>query len=86
MEQEHIATPMERRSERQSFHEEMANTQQGYQQMFPQSDLMLGHRELIVGDLLPQVYVVDREMAQEMLDLEIQVYLVLACLRLLQSV
>ena len=60
--------------------------QQGYQQMFPQSDLMLGHRELIVGGLLPQVYVVDREMAQEMLDLEIQVYLVLACLRLLQSV
>ena len=47
---------------------------------------MLDHRELIVGDLLPQVYVVDREMAQEMLDLEIQVYLVLACLRLLQSV
>ena len=60
--------------------------QQGYQQMFPQSDLMLGHRELIVGGLLPQVYVVDQEMAQEMLDLEIQVYLVLACLRLLQSV
>lgn len=59
---------------------------QGYQQKFPQSDLMLGHRELIVGDLLPQVYVVDREMAQEMLDLGIQVYLVLACLRLLQSV
>jgi hypothetical protein len=49
-------------------------------------DLILGHRELIVGGLLPQVYVVDREMAQEMLDLEIQVYLVLACLRLLQSV
>lgn len=59
---------------------------QGYQQTFPQSDLILGHRELIVGGLLPQVYVVDREMAREMLDLEIQVYLVLACLRLLQSV
>jgi hypothetical protein len=59
---------------------------QGYQQTFPRLDLILGHRELIVGGLLPQVYVVDREMAQEMLDLEIQVYLVLACLRLLQSV
>jgi hypothetical protein len=59
---------------------------QGYQQTFPRLDLILGHRELIVGGLLPQVYVVDREMAQERLDLEIQVYLVLACLRLLQSV
>jgi hypothetical protein len=59
---------------------------QGYQQTFPRLDLILDHRELIVGGLLPQVYVVDREMAQEMLDLEIQVYLVLACLRLLQSV
>ena len=59
---------------------------QGYQQTFPRLALILGHRELIVGGLLPQVYVVDREMAQEMLDLEIQVYLVLACLRLLQSV
>ena len=51
--------------------------------MFRREVLMLDHKELAVVGLLLQVYVV-LEMVQEMLDPEIPVFLVLACLRLLQ--
>ena len=55
----------------------------GCQQMFRREVLMLDHKELAVVALLLQVYVV-LEMVQEMLDPEIPVFLVLACLRLLR--
>lgn len=59
------------------------NFQQGCQQILPHVNLMLDHKELTAEDLL-QVYGVVREMAQEMWDPQILVFLVLAFLRLLQ--
>ena len=61
------------------------NFQQGSQQKLLHVNLMLDHKELTGEDLLHQEYEVVLEMAQEMWDPEILVFLVLASHRLLQS-